>query len=122
MPNFYDFSRSVKIKKKIFNLFVTVRELDGRRSDAPVSVVLCVCELPEKASHARGMGPTYPSVQTVLHDPLKRDSAARFMPINLLHLVIGVKQKMQAVIGDRASSKLHTVTFCQKARATVPLT
>jgi hypothetical protein len=33
-------TRSEKIKKKIFILFVTVRELDGRRSDAPVSVGL----------------------------------------------------------------------------------
>jgi hypothetical protein len=80
-PIFYDFSRSVKIKKKISILFVTVRELDGRRSDAPVSVGLCVCELPEQASHARGMGPTYPPVQTVLHDPLKETVPRDLCPL-----------------------------------------
>ncbi len=77
---FYNFSRNVKIKKKIFILFVTVRELDGGRSDAPVSVGLCVCEPPEKASHARGMGPTYPPVQTVLHDPLKETVSRDLCP------------------------------------------
>ncbi len=69
-----------RLKKKFSILFVTVRELDGSRSDAPVSVVLCVCELLEKASHARGMGPTYPPVQTVLHDPLKETVSRDLCP------------------------------------------
>jgi hypothetical protein len=41
----------------------------------------CVCELPVKASHARGMGPTYPSVQAVLHDPLKETVPQDFCPL-----------------------------------------